>query len=121
MTALTVSQILGRLADPHELALLAAADERAEAFLAAGGGVAMSDSSQHFDHVEASAEQVDGDTITKNRQLLEEFAEEFGGLSLTGAAAEDVACDRWTPLVSAAYYFGLCVGLRLARDEGGRR
>ena len=40
-------------------------------------------------------------------------ADDFGGLGVHDISG--LACNRWTPEVTAAYYLGLAVGHRLAR------
>ena len=47
----------------------------------------------------------------------EEHGEAQAMLEALGAAG-DLACNRWTPVVNAAYYVGLAMGLKLA---GGKQ
>jgi hypothetical protein len=122
MTAQQIASIVGVAAQDYERRMLAAADDKAAAFLAAGQGVMMSGSSQHFAAFRDIHVAIDGEAdYAELRGLLDEWDRLTGEMHGEGVPCEapsDAACNLYTPQLGAAYYFGLALGLRLA---GGAR
>lgn len=119
MTPHTLALAIGWDGDTkYDINMLRAAARRVDAFLAAGHGVIGGHDGKYFDAITAVAEEIKGPELAQ----LEELLDAFDGLMRNKKSffAIDVACDRWTPMITAAYYFGLCIGLRLTRDGGAR-
>ena len=117
--------------EDYDAALLEDAEQAVSAVLA--GGVMMDtlandhiDNAIHdlaakhwegLDATDASLERV-GEAIQNGRVPV---AEDMPGLATHDISG--LACNRWTPEVTAAYYLGLAVGFRLAgksRNGGGQ-
>jgi hypothetical protein len=99
----------------HDINMLEAADKAARRFLRAGGGAFMSSSSEgeldHYNVFEAVTKACERDDDYDD--VIKRFppiTDEDGHAQY----AEDVAVHHWAPLQTAAYYFGVCIGLRLA-------
>ena len=111
----TLAAIVGHGAENYDTNMLAEADKVARRFLRAKGGVFISTSNtgkqDHYGAFEAIAMACDSG-VEKGDDLLDQFA------PVAEQDAGTVACDRYTPVLTAAYYFGICIGLRLA--SGGR-
>ena len=116
MTIKQIQQIVGAAADPYEWEMLAAADKQAAQFLRAGGGMFMTageygtDAPFHYDALHAIAAMVIGaDDLAKHEAEFEAVHHQANGLDVSGIAAA-----VYSPQISAAYYFGLAIGLRIA-------
>lgn len=117
ITPETIATIVGPLAEPYDLKILKAADARAARFMAERRGVIMGSDTKHHDAIAAIAEE---STDPGELQKLEALLDAFDGLiddQNEVQFAVDVALDRWTPVMAAAYYFGLAIGLRVAAHE----
>ncbi len=109
--------------EDHDAALLESAEQAVPAVLA--GGVMMDTVSN--DHIDDAIHNL-AVKHTEGLEVLDICLDRVGDAlkngclpvkdDLLGLAAHDIsglACNRWTPEVTAAYYLGLAVGHRLAR------
>lgn len=118
MTATILAATVGKL-DPLAVARLREADKASASLLRSGQGVVISDNSTHHEIFDRLAERLAGRFVAANEKKLELFAEvDDPDAPARVILASDVAGDRWIPVVEAAYYLGLAVGLRL--NGGGQ-
>ena len=122
MTAQQVAAIVGVTVHDYERRMLAAADESAATFLAAGQGAMLSGESGHFAAFHDIHVAVDGATDVAELSALlsawDDARARHARRERSVRGPSDAACNRYTPQLGAAYYFGLALGLRLA--GGGR-
>lgn len=108
----TMYSLLSREDHPGQVEYIREAERHADRL--ALGGVFLSDA--HGAAIDAIAEAVDGPAIVEATAALEAAdAQRPDPFPFT----VDVACDRWTPSITAAYYLGLVIGLRAARALRG--
>lgn len=114
MTVTDILAIVGRGEDGADFdqRLFAAADRFAEADMTAGLPLLIADNTEHFDAFHEIAREVEGDE-------LEQIDDQLKSLNLPETPdVAGLACNRWTPEIHTAYYFGVAFALRL---PGGAR
>lgn len=114
---MTLSQVLAVIGDseePIELETLRAADAAAARHVLSGHGIAISGSDAHYAAFAEIALAVEPEIEDLQRKL------ESCTTCIEETPVIDVALDRWTPEIRAAYYFGVALALRVACLAGAR-
>jgi hypothetical protein len=118
MTAALIAAIIGREGDDDAVQYLVAVDAVGDRLLHSRNGITINQHSDHYKQMEGLAEQVNGKFVNRCEADLHRFPEVKDRKGDRLLLASDCAGDRWIPVVDAAYYVGLSIGLRLA--GGGR-
>jgi hypothetical protein len=120
VSAEAVTQIISSFAHQNERRLIFAADRAAAEMLQSGDSIMLArEDTDHYRTFYAVAESLEGDAVhdaTRRLEVIDErlrfHREKLNATTQLGAT--DAACDRWTPVIDAAYHVGLALGLRLA-------
>jgi hypothetical protein len=123
MTVSMLLAITGGLGNhAYEHRMLQAADRWARENIEQRLGALMTESGEHFGAFDGIASEVDGEEAQKkHHEALRRADDLCDAAERTMTAPSDAACDLYTPKMSAAYYYGLAVGLRLAGGNQRRR
>jgi len=120
---ITIDDLLAVVGDTDEewhtnnLRLLRAAERSAMRFR--GGAIINNSGGEgwcHYAAFEDLAEAHEGRDLEETKERLDNYPRPDGYSEFAG----DLACNRWTPVINAAYYFGLCRGLLIAQRMPGR-